>query len=221
MRTPDPKLTVVLVDRRPVWLDTLERTMWWIGATVAGKATTVAGGSALVKRAQPRLLVVGEDLAGETGGLALVQAARLAAPGVKIVVTSSREDGGNAAAAFGSGANAYLLTRGTREDLAVAIRQLFKPTVFFAPRNASAVVDEVRAEGPVLTPRELEILGLAAEGRSNADVARRLWVTEQTVKFHLSNVYRKLGVSNRTEASRWAQHHGLLDRAPLEQEAAA
>ena len=56
-----------------------------------------------------------------------------------------------------------------------------------------------------MTRREAEILRLVAEGHSNADVARMLWIAEQTVKFHLSNVYRKLNVSNRTEASRWAQ----------------
>jgi DNA-binding CsgD family transcriptional regulator len=50
-----------------------------------------------------------------------------------------------------------------------------------------------------------------ADGHSNAQLARMLWVTEQTVKFHLSNIYRKLDVANRTEASRWAQLHGLLD----------
>ncbi len=51
---------------------------------------------------------------------------------------------------------------------------------------------------------------MVAEGLSNGQVAQRLWVTEQTIKFHLSNTYKKLGVSNRTEASRWAQVHGLL-----------
>jgi DNA-binding CsgD family transcriptional regulator len=61
-----------------------------------------------------------------------------------------------------------------------------------------------------LTKREVEILQLVAEGYSNSQLARMLWVTEQTVKFHLSNVYRKLEVANRTEASRWAQLQGLL-----------
>jgi DNA-binding CsgD family transcriptional regulator len=65
-----------------------------------------------------------------------------------------------------------------------------------------------------LTRRELEILRLVAEGHSNAQLARMLWVTEQTVKFHLSNIYRKLDVANRTEASRWAQRRGLLDTQP-------
>ena len=61
-----------------------------------------------------------------------------------------------------------------------------------------------------MTRREHEILRLVAEGLTNAQLARMLWLSEQTVKFHLSNIYRKLGVANRTEASRWAQVHGVL-----------
>jgi DNA-binding CsgD family transcriptional regulator len=61
-----------------------------------------------------------------------------------------------------------------------------------------------------LTEREREILQLVSDGESNADVARKLWITEQTVKFHLSNVYRKLDVSNRTQASRRAQQLKLV-----------
>jgi DNA-binding NarL/FixJ family response regulator len=66
-----------------------------------------------------------------------------------------------------------------------------------------------RADGQ-LTARELEVLSLVAAGSTNGDIARKLWVTEQTVKFHLSNVYRKLGVGNRTEASRYAHVNGLV-----------
>ena len=84
------------------------------------------------------------------------------------------------------------------------------------PQLAALARRELRAPprpgvAPRLTRRELEILRLAAEGYSNAQLAQMLWVTEQTVKFHLSNIYRKLRVSNRTEASRWAQQHGLLN----------
>ena len=60
--------------------------------------------------------------------------------------------------------------------------------------------------------REIEILRLTAEGLSNGQMAKSLWVTEQTVKFHLSNIYRKIEVRNRTEASRWAQQNGVLER---------
>jgi DNA-binding NarL/FixJ family response regulator len=65
-----------------------------------------------------------------------------------------------------------------------------------------------------LTEREREILGLVAEGLTNAVIARRLWVSEPTVKFHLANLYRKLGVANRTEASRYAHVHGLVAPPP-------
>jgi DNA-binding NarL/FixJ family response regulator len=66
------------------------------------------------------------------------------------------------------------------------------------------------AEPSPLTARELEILRAVAEGHTNARIGRLLWVTEQTVKFHLSNIYRKLGVSNRTEASRYALVNGMV-----------
>jgi DNA-binding CsgD family transcriptional regulator len=64
--------------------------------------------------------------------------------------------------------------------------------------------------GVDLTPREVEILQLVAQGLSNSELAERLWVSDQTVKFHLSNVYRKLNVESRAKASRWAAVNGLL-----------
>jgi DNA-binding NarL/FixJ family response regulator len=67
-------------------------------------------------------------------------------------------------------------------------------------------------EGHGLTKRELEILRLVASGSSNSQMAKLLWVTEQTVKFHLSNIYRKLDVPNRTAASARANSLGLLER---------
>ena len=69
---------------------------------------------------------------------------------------------------------------------------------------------------PPLTRRELEILRLVAEGRSNREVAKLLWVTDQTVKFHLANTYRKLGVRNRFDASLWAVAHGLVRQPAAE-----
>jgi DNA-binding CsgD family transcriptional regulator len=71
-----------------------------------------------------------------------------------------------------------------------------------------------RRRGPGgLTRRELEVLRLVAAGATNQSVARRLWVTDETVKFHLSNIYRRLDVRNRGEATAWALAQGLLDPA--------
>jgi DNA-binding NarL/FixJ family response regulator len=98
------------------------------------------------------------------------------------------------------------------EDIVLAARQVFEPTVAFAHsvELSVGVAPTAALEASELTPREIEILQLVAEGHSNSKLARMLWVTEQTVKFHLSNIYRKLGVANRTQASRFAYAHGLV-----------
>jgi DNA-binding NarL/FixJ family response regulator len=76
--------------------------------------------------------------------------------------------------------------------------------------SSAQIADRSRDEDSALTLRELEVLRLVAAGSTNGEIARALWVTEQTVKFHLSNVYRKLAVGNRTEASHYAHVNGLL-----------
>ena len=78
-------------------------------------------------------------------------------------------------------------------------------------RDAAEADSAAEAPACPLTARELEILRSVAEGHTNARIGRELWVTEQTVKFHLSNIYRKLGVSNRTEASRYALVNRLFE----------
>jgi DNA-binding CsgD family transcriptional regulator len=81
-------------------------------------------------------------------------------------------------------------------------------------RSLHLAQDTTAAGQPAHTPltsRELETLRWVTEGHTNAWIARKLWVTEQTVKFHLSNIYRKLGVANRTEASHYAMVHRLLE----------
>ena len=77
-------------------------------------------------------------------------------------------------------------------------------------RNRGLRARAVAAEDSPLTARELEVLQLVAAGSTNGEIARRLWVTEQTVKFHLSNIYRKLEVGNRTQASHYAHVNGLM-----------
>jgi DNA-binding NarL/FixJ family response regulator len=137
-------------------------------------------------------------------------------PDLKVIVLSMADGPDDVAAAFAAGAVAYVIKKAHPDDLAVAVRQAFEHSIYLPSRRGDqpARAPVHGADLPDLTRRELEILRLAAEGLSNAELAKRLWVTEQTVKFHLSNIYRKLDVSNRTEASRWAQINGLLPTAP-------
>jgi len=99
------------------------------------------------------------------------------------------------------------------DDFKLAIMQTFERSIYLAkewPLGEVATGPEAREASEILTPRELEVLELVVDGYSNAQLARILWVTEETVKFHLSNVYQKLEVTNRTEASRWAHLHGVV-----------
>ena len=114
--------------------------------------------------------------------------------------------------AFDAGATAVISKTMHPLALGTVVRELLESNVALRPRLRAATppVDGVSP----LTARELEILRLAAQGMTNGRIARDLWVTEQTVKFHLSNTYRKLGVANRTEASRYAHLNELV--APYE-----
>jgi DNA-binding NarL/FixJ family response regulator len=208
-----------------MWLDAVEQVLLGISIRVVGKATSTSEALALVNEHRPDLLITElADLNGELSGLALIERARASVPSLRPVVVSMHQEAELVDAALLAGASAYVVKTAHPEDLATAVRQSFAHSVYLAdqrPMPASAEIGARAQDEPALTRRELEILRLAADGHSNAQLARMLWVTEQTVKFHLSNIYRKLDVANRTEASRWAQRHGLLDgRGPTDAAAA-
>jgi len=207
--------TGVVLDGHPLWAEAVEGVLKRVGVDIVGKATTGSEALALVQRLRPDLLVTDIGAAdGDRAGLTCLREARQRAPELRAVVLSSSDDPKEIDAALQAGAAAYVLKSAHPDDLASAVRQAFAHSVYFAPAAVwnGQVVDHgaESADRAELTKREREILQLASEGHSNAQLARMLWVTEQTVKFHLSNVYRKLDVSNRTEAARWAQIHGLV-----------
>jgi DNA-binding NarL/FixJ family response regulator len=165
----------------------------------------------LVEEHRPDLLVTGilmpdDDL----DGIEVVRRAGEAVPTLRAIVLSLYDDSEHIAAAMAAGAVDYVLKTAHPDALRAAIQRAFAHSRSLTGLPTLKGERFAKASLRGLTRREREILQLVAEGHSNAHVARMLWVTEQTVKFHLSNVYRKLNVTNRTEASRWAQLHGLL-----------
>jgi DNA-binding NarL/FixJ family response regulator len=206
--------TAVVFDEHPLWLEAVEAVLHRMGIRVTGKATSPSQALTLVEEARPDLLVAELPASNsDTDGASFLAKVRLLAPHLRAIVLSSHADPHNIDAALAAGAAAYVVKTTHPDDLAAAVRQSFNHSVYLAAaRPASPAVSPVKPDENKagLTRREREILGLVAEGHSNAQLARMLWVTEQTVKFHLSNIYRKLEVSNRTEASRWAQLNGLL-----------
>jgi DNA-binding NarL/FixJ family response regulator len=209
-------LDAVVLDPHPIWLDAVEMVLARIGATVVVKTSSATEALATIERAQPGLLTLELDAGpGEPDGFEVMRRAQTLAPGIRSIVLSVHHDTAHIDAALAAGAAAYVVKTAHPDDVASAVRQAFDHSVYLAGAPRAAATGSAAAPSATeipggLTRRELEILCLVAEGHSNSQLARMLWVTEQTVKFHLSNIYRKLGVSNRTEASRWAQLNGLL-----------
>ncbi|HZT91481.1 MAG TPA: response regulator transcription factor [Gaiellaceae bacterium] len=214
-----------MFDQHPLWLDALEQLLSQDKIEVVGKSTDPEEAAELVEELKPDVFISelssGEEMDAE---LESVRRARAAHPDVRTVVLTPSDDRDQIDAAFDAGAGVVCVKTAAPDDLLTAIRQSFCHSIYVADLNArrsAHVAERRRTEVPELTKRELEILRLVAEGSSNSQLARMLWVTEQTVKFHLSNIYRKLGVANRTEASRWAQLNGLLGPAPAAEAAVA
>jgi NarL family two-component system response regulator LiaR len=203
--------TAVLLDEHPLWLGAVETVLHRLGIEVVGKATSPKEALALVEETRPDLLLAElPDTNGSIGGAGLLIRARQLVPHLQAIVLSAHAERHRIDSALKAGAAAYVLKTAHAEDLASAVRQSFDPSVFLAKTQTAPAPIQIEDASAGLTRREREILRLVAEGHSNAELAKMLWVTEQTVKFHLSNIYRKLEVANRTEASRWAQLHGLL-----------
>jgi two-component system, NarL family, response regulator DevR len=209
----------VICDSHPMWLDAVEQVLRRLAIRVVGKTPATSEALALVDDHRPDLLITElEGANGDLSGLALIERARASVPSLRPIVLSMHQDSQMIDAALVAGASAYVVKTAHPDDLTSAVRQAFSHSVYLAgrrnlaPAPAEPVVDA--ADEPGLTRRELEILRLMAEGHSNAQLARMLWVTEQTVKFHLSNIYRKLGVSNRTEAAQYAYRHDLVEPVP-------
>ena len=209
--------SAVLLDHQPLWLEAVELVLGRIDVRVAGKATEPKQALELIGACRPDVFVTGIEMGdAEMDGIECIVHARELVPSLRAVVLSAHTETEYIDKALDAGAVAYVVKSAHPDDLASVIRQAFQHSIYFAgSRPAAATSDRLAAttesdEVSDLTRREREILQLVAEGHSNAKLAKMLWVTEQTVKFHLSNVYRKLDVSNRTEAARWAQLNGLL-----------
>jgi DNA-binding NarL/FixJ family response regulator len=178
-------------------------------ANLAGMLPGRDGVRDAIRRAEPDVVIVeGSDLHQEHADR--LPEIREEAPDALIVLLAGPIDEAALRVALDAGAVVCLpASMRPRPVEAPADPRPARALAAAVARPMRAVEEAPPQERCPLTARELEILGAVAEGNTNARIGRQLWVTEQTVKFHLSNIYRKLGVSNRTEASRYALMHGL------------
>jgi DNA-binding NarL/FixJ family response regulator len=131
-------------------------------------------------------------------------------PAVRVVVLTSFSDSERILDALDAGAVGYLLKDAEPEELFRGIRAAARGESPLAPKVATEVL-AARTAQPAggLTDRELEVLGLVRAGLPNKRIAGRLEISEKTVKAHLTHIFQRIGVSDRTQAALWAERHGI------------
>jgi DNA-binding NarL/FixJ family response regulator len=177
---------------------------------VVGEALSGATALELLDRTRPDvvLLDVGMPV---MDGIRCLEEILTRSPAVRVVVLTGCDDPELARETLSRGASAFVSKHIDPGDLAAVLRQVVEGTVLSSSCGAGERRGERAARQSGLTARETDVLAALAEGWSNKQIARHLHVGEQAVKYHLTNVYRKLGTANRVEALRCANELGLVD----------
>jgi DNA-binding NarL/FixJ family response regulator len=162
---------------------------------------------------QPDIVLMDLSMPG-VDGIEATRAVMAAAPGTKVIILSSFSENARILTALEVGAIGYLLKDAEPEEILRALRAAVDGGVPLSPKAAKALLPNNRPAGgastAALSARESQILGLVALGLPNKSIARRLSISEKTVKAHLTRVFAVLGVKDRTSAALWAQRHGLI-----------
>jgi DNA-binding NarL/FixJ family response regulator len=216
------KKRVVIADDHPLVVDAIAQVFKDEGEfEVIGTAVSGAQVAPLVARTSPDLVLLDLQMP-VLDGLSCLAVLREKHPNVTVVVFSGSEHRDQIELALSTGAAAYIAKSINPLDIPAMLRQALAGNVYYStPRVDPSVVAQLRQttehqqarEEAGLTARELEILTAVSQGLSNRQVGKKLFLSDQTVKFHLHNIYGKLGVSNRTEAAGVAHQLGLFRTA--------
>jgi DNA-binding NarL/FixJ family response regulator len=198
---------VLIADDNRLMLEGVRRALEPVGdIEIVGVTHTGAQVVPLVERRRPELVVLELKMCAEDGRSCL-DLLHERHPDIKVVVLSASSAHHEIHSALNRGARALIVKSVDPLDIPSALRQAYDGTVFHAVGFRPGPEDELRSAG--LTEREITMLKALARGLSNKAISRELWVTEQTVKFHLGNLYRKLGVPNRLAAANYAHARGI------------
>jgi DNA-binding NarL/FixJ family response regulator len=177
---------------------------------VVGEATTGAEAIALSQKLRPNVVLMDLRMP-EMDGVSATVHIREQQPETHVLVLTTYDGDADILRAVEAGATGYLLKDAPRDDLFKAVRAAAAGDSFLATAVANRVMERVRVppECP-LSEREVEVLTLVARGASNKEIGKQLWISDATVKTHLTHIYGKLGVNDRTAAATVALQRGIL-----------
>ncbi|KOV61665.1 response regulator [Streptomyces sp. MMG1121] len=212
--TAEPSVTLLIVDDHPVVRDGL-RGMFESapGFTVLGEATNGVEAVARATALDPDVILMDLRMPGGPGVDAIRELTGRGAR-AKVLVLTTYDTDSDTLPAIEAGATGYLLKDAPRDELFTAVRAAAEGRTVLSPAVASRLVHAVRApRAPASEPlsaREREVLTLVARGTSNREIARELFISEATVKTHLTHLYAKLGVNDRAAAVAVGYDRGIL-----------
>lgn len=178
---------------------------------VVGEAENGEEAVGLAERLKPAVVLMDLRMPG-LDGVAATARIRERSPDAHVLVLTTSDSGADILRAIEAGATGYVLKDAPREELFRAVRAAAEGKSVLAPSAAAHLMQRVRWPAEeALSGREVEVLGLVAQGKSNKDIAGELWISEATVKSHLLRIYDKLGAKDRASAVVAAMRRGILN----------
>ncbi|WP_040156151.1 response regulator [Mobilicoccus massiliensis] len=178
--------------------------------TVVGQAATADAAVDAAVELAPDVVLMDLQFGVGRGGADATRAIRSAAGAPRVLILTNYDTDADILGAVEAGASGYLLKDAPPEELIAAVRASAAGESALAPAVATRLLDRMAHPRVELTPRETEVLQLVADGSSNATIARRLYLTEATVKSHLVRIFTKLDVTSRTQAVAAARRSGAI-----------
>ncbi len=177
---------------------------------IVGEAGNGAEALAQIEALRPEVVVLDCELPGMAGAAVAAEIQRRGLP-TRVLALSAYADEYHVRGMLEAGAVGYLLKEEAPEVIVAAVRAAAQGKGYFSPTVAAQMAAWARGEHPGgLTEREVEVLRLLAQGRSNQEIAQALRISVRTVEFHVGNILKKLGAASRVEAAVWAKEHGIV-----------
>ncbi|ASS53312.1 response regulator [Rhizobium leguminosarum] len=199
-------ITIAIVDDHPLFREGVSRSLSEIDDfVVVGEGASADDAATLAASHRPDVLLLDVSMPG--GGIDAIPEILARSPQTKVLMLTASEEVDPLIAALRRGAAGYVVKGIGSRGLAEAIRTVVGGSRYISPSMRAKVIEtSLFVERTSLTARELEVIGLVAEGLSNKHIGRRLNLQEKTIKHHMTEILSKLGASNRTEAAiRWRQ----------------
>jgi len=220
MSKPKQAIRILVADDHAIFRDGLRKLLEVTDEVqIIGEASNGVECTKMLQKLKPDILLLDLRMP-EKDGLGVLEEVNFDTLPTRVIVLTAAEDDRDVVRAMRLGARGVVLKQSASDLLLKSIRKVYDGEIWLDNRMTAEVIDAFkkssesgqRREKPLLSDREKEIVQLVAQGFRNREIGEKLFISEQTVKNHLHNIFDKLGVSDRLELALYAIHHRLIDQ---------